>query len=576
MQRQKSHNIWLAINNKPSDPTEMARLSIFHKYGGSGTKKKRSTNVYIPYEVWDLSTKDISRKAKTRTNLKAQVDEVDRMQQLIRDCIIKMNKGQLTYVSAFDIIEGKNADGDVETWLRHTKRITAPNKRGLLSRLDGIRKHVIAAGRDDLHPIKFSHLQDPQAIESIAAILRDAPSLGNGAIDYLTFLDRVTRDADLQIKDPFKRGKLIPRPEETREKMVTKMDIINGFNKISTLQDYMAVNFWLLQFCLRGLDGQDVANISEDMLVSEAKDEHHCPYLPDAKWDDMWTGHLSDKEWLKLKRGKSAKNKDFYILFNLFPTYFLHKSLQHLVSLTHPEYAYKGKDRVRIFNFTTKNKDWSENTEGTIKWNKFRDTVSKKCNKILGEGIKSVRHSFDAPANHFLRMSDTEQGELLGHKGKKGAIKHYQTEQQLKTDLLHIGVIEAMDICQIVNLFYKIGFKRGFIPFHLSLGAEQILDREKLVLFGIEDELRLQQLTKRWNENPNVNIDENGLVVMSEADKPSELKKLEKQKNRCYQASLPSLDLYAPEHQAYFTFIIPEEVESTESNISPEVKFILR
>lgn len=569
MQRQKSHNIWLGINNKPSDPTDMARLSIFHKYGGSGTKKKRSTNVYIPYEVWDLSTKDISRKAKSRADLQAQVKEVDRMQQAIRECIIKMNKGTLTHVSAFDIIEGKNVDGTVETWLKHTKRITAANKEIYYNQLNGIRKHVLAAGRDDLHPIKFSHLQDPQAIESIAAILRDAPSLGNGAIDYLKFLDRVTRDADLQIKEPFKKEKLIPRPVETREKMVTKMDIINGFNKITTLQDYMAVNFWLLQFCLRGLDGQDIANISEDMLVSEAEDEHHCPYLPDANLDVYWSGHLSDKEWLKLKRGKAAKNKDFYILFNLFPTYFLHQSLREIIRRTHPEYAYKGKDRVRIFNFTPKNKDWSENPEGKKKWNDFRDTVSKKCKKILGEGIKAVRHSFDAPANQFLRMTDSEQGELLGHKGKKGVIKHYQTEQQLKTDLLHIGVIEAMDICQIVDIFYKIGNKRGYIPYELSRGAEMILKREKLVSFGIEDELKLQQLTKRWKENPTVKIDEDGIVVMSEADKPDALKELETQKALRYEASLPSpeaIDLSeAREDEEWFCFVnvTYKEVEST-------------
>ena len=305
----------------------------------------------------------------------------------------------------------------------NTKRITKPNKRNYRNRLEGIRKHVLNAGRGDLHPIKFSHLQDPQAIESIASILRDAPSLGNGAIDYLKFLDRVTRDADLQKQEPFKRGKLIPKAQQFEPSIVTKMDIIQGFNKISTLQDYMAVNFWLLQFCLRGLDGQDVANISEEMIVSESPHGGvFRPYLPDAKLDDMWTGHLSEKQWLKLKRGKTAKNKDFYILFNLFPTYFLHSSLQHLISLTHPEYAYKGKDKLRLFNFTTKNKDWTENTEGTLKWNNFRDTIYKKNKKILGAGLKAVRHSFDAPANQFLRMSDSEQGELLGHKERKESL----------------------------------------------------------------------------------------------------------------------------------------------------------
>ncbi|MGC6501402.1 MAG: hypothetical protein ACON47_01595, partial [Flavobacteriaceae bacterium] len=427
MHKQKSHNIWLGVNTKPARETDLVRISLFYKFGGTGKKRKRSTDIRMPFNIWDSSTKDISRKAKSRSDLKAQVEEVNRMQLAIRECIIKMNKGLMTYTSAFDLIEGKNTDGTVATWLKHTKKVTERNKSIYNDRLDGVKKHVLAAGREDLHPIKFSHLQDPQAIESIAAILRDAPTLGNGAIDYLNFLDRVTRDADLQIQEPFKRGKLIPSPIETEIKIVTKMDILLGFNKIKTLQDYMAVNFWLLQFCLRGLDGQDVANISEDMLVSEAKDNYLCPYLPDAKLDDMWTGHLSDKAWIKLKRGKAARNKDFLILFNLFPTHFLHRSLKEILQRTHPEYAYEGKDRLRLFKFTTKNKDWSVNVEGNKQWVALRDTISKKCTKILGGGIKSVRHSFDAPANQFLRLSDAEQGELLGHKGKKGVIKHYQT-----------------------------------------------------------------------------------------------------------------------------------------------------
>ena len=118
MSTHKSHNIWLGINDKPSNETDEVRLYIFYKYGGENRQKKRSINVRIPFNVWDKKTKDISRKAK-QADLQAQVEEVDRMQQTIRDCIIKMNKGVLSYVSAFDIIEGKNEDGTVETYREH-------------------------------------------------------------------------------------------------------------------------------------------------------------------------------------------------------------------------------------------------------------------------------------------------------------------------------------------------------------------------------------------------------------------------------------------------------------------------
>ena len=134
----KSHNLWLGINDKPSNETDDARIYIYYKYGVSSGIKKRCINVSIPFNVWDKSIKDISRKAKSRSDLKAQVEEINRMQLVIRDCIIKMNRGLMTYTSAFDLIEGKNEDGTVPTWLEHTKKVTERNKSIYSSRLDGI------------------------------------------------------------------------------------------------------------------------------------------------------------------------------------------------------------------------------------------------------------------------------------------------------------------------------------------------------------------------------------------------------------------------------------------------------
>ena len=86
-----------------------------------------------------------------------------------------------------------------------------------------------------------------------------------------------------------------------------------------------------------------------------------------------------------------------------------------------------------------------------------------------------------------------------------------------------------------------------------------MLEREKLVSFGIEHELRLQQLTKQWKENPTVTVDEDGVLVQTESEKPDELKELESQKTLRYQVSLPSLkDINLDEvreDESWFCFI---------------------
>ena len=126
--------------------------------------------------------------------------------------------------------------------------------------------------------------------------------------------------------------------------------------------------------------------------------------------------------------------------------------------------------------------------------------------------------------------------------------------------MLHFGVIDAIGICEIVKHFYEVGYKRGFIPYQLSLGAIKMLEREKLVSFGIEDEVRLQQLTKQWKENPTVAVDEDGVLIQTESEKPEELKELESQKELRYHLSLPSQDLNinpneVREDEAWFCFI---------------------
>ena len=540
MRLQKSHNIWLGINNKPSKANEEIRLTIFYKYGGENKMRKRSTDVYIPANAWDKKTKDLTRKAKGLKNLKSQVAEVSRMQEAIRSCMIEMNKGLLTIISAFDIIEGKNADGIIDKWLENTAKIKVNAKGIYRDYQNGIYKQLRNAGRDDLIPLKFSHLQDKQAIESIAKILIESTTLGNGTIDYMHWLDSVTKLNELALQDPFKKGNFVPRKIESATKVVTKKDLLNSFNKINTKQDFMALNFFLLQLCLRGLDGQDVANLNEKMLVGSNGSN---PYHPDAMLDPLWTGSLSDKAWVGLKRGKQAVNQDFYILFNLFPTYFLHDSLKRLIKETHPKYAYKGKDRLRLFSFKPKDDDWNTNSEDNFKWKDFRGTISKKLVRMVGAGVKSARHSFVAPMNQMMRLSDSEQAEQIGHKTKKRAIKFYQTESQLKTDLIHIGVIEELDLLRVIDLFYLVGKKRGYIDYELSTGAKKLFEKRRLASFGIEEELELQKLTKRWEDDPEVAIDEDGIVHYTATSKPKELIELESRKRALYELKNPIEDL---------------------------------
>ena len=99
---------------------------------------------------------------------------------------------------------------------------------------------------------------------------------------------------------------------------------------------------------LRGITGKDMPNISEKYVIGE---KYKLPYYPDYITNKEYSS-LGGKSYLQMKRGKTKQGMS--ILLNSFPSFLLHQSLKQLIKEVFPQYAYKGKDKLRLFNFVTK------------------------------------------------------------------------------------------------------------------------------------------------------------------------------------------------------------------------------
>lgn len=552
MERSKSHNFWIGLKTNNCKPSDKVSPYVFYKYGGSGKLRKRKLPLEISFDKWDTKSKNI-KKSLWRT-FSDEVDKIKDIESKINGVTIDMTSGTLTLENAFNRLLDKSEDGLLVTWINTAPRLTRGAKKKYLSFLSSIESHL----PKEYTPLRFTHLQDINSVGFIGETINYKSGLGNGAIDYLKMLDRVSDYAGLKVKKPFKENGYIKASADTDKDSIKFKDVLEGFNDMRTSQDFMAMNFWLYSLSLRGLGGMDICNISEDNIERSGDykvNDSILPYYPDYWVDKYWTGHLGQKVFHRVKRTKKEKNRKMTILLNLLPSNLLHESLKNILLRTHPQYAYKGKDRLRLFNFMTLKKD-EEVPEGKAKWKNLKDTIFPKIKRMIGGGIHLSRHTFIDTGE--LRLTEQEQVELLGQKTKTKGVHHYQSPHQIKTDLNHIKAIEEYGLMELIIIFFEVGFQKGFTDYKLSLGALKILQKGKLTTFTLEDQLKLEVLQQRIAERPNTRVVK-GRVITSQREKSKELLDLENKRIEMHEFEKTDNKEFVSSEM--FSLVKPKDVE---------------
>jgi len=516
------HNFWLAFMRTP-EKGKKGTLYVRYKFGNiKNSISNKSTPIKLLEQDWDKSKRHLIKKLQIDEAYSDECRWIDEFYTTIKGIQIDMDKGEMSLDTAWRLIFNRNKKGDIREFLNnHPKLDTGGQRNKYLSFVQSTEKHLPA----ELKPLTFTFIQDGTSINKIASLLRQASLKPQTVGDYMKMLDYVTREADLKIQSPFKSKGLIPTHGAVSKRPRTYIDLMQGLNKIATKKDYLAVNFWLYSLCLRGLNGTDICCLSEDWIGSGTYED---AFYPDHIIDPISFSNLSKKTHLNRKRGKSLNNSNMTILLNLLPTYLLHQLLKQLIKEEYPNYAYKGKDKLRLFNFITKDKHYQENEDGKKKWTLIKDTISPKTSRILGEGINNARHTFTSSAESLGTISDDDQRKMLGQKAK-GALSHYQSPAQMRIDLNHIKTLDDMKILSIVNVFFELGISKGYITQYLTPYTKYMIEDDSLMRFSAEDELKLMKLTAEWQEKPSFRVVD-GKVKEIEEPKPDRLINLEKQK----------------------------------------------
>lgn len=490
----RQHKLYLKLRNNKTDDNYQA---IIVKYRGTNPTKK-STGLTINASHWDNKKHWIKDKyLKNHPKLIIQLKE---LRNKMDEAIVELQSGLISRDEAIKRITSKPFEEDtlleyIEDWIDlkdSQKRKYKRQARAIYTCLD-----EKGYSQPEL-PLSCLNILDE--CRKIAVILKKTVT-GN---EYFDMLDRVSRHAKLPLREPFKNEGLknsgIKRKRAIK-KSKNPFDIIlfktDGHNNINTHLQLQAYLWFLYSFCLQGTDGADMVDIDENSFKEykgRPKEINH--FHPEGK-SIQKKGNFEGKHYLVVERKKGEGL--IGAIYNVFPVLFIRDWLHYLIGVTHPNLQYKGNDRVRLFNFKSRDK------EGKI-WKAQRDNYRKYQKKLFGHSTKYSRTVFTDFCENKVGLDRFQIDRMLGHSIKQDSSSlstYLPTNPDTATrDIHQMQVIEKFGVLQLLWLMHKRFSKKEYkgIPFiksnpNLFVGLRLLEGGEgKLLSWSPDKERRYQQL----------------------------------------------------------------------------------
>jgi hypothetical protein len=423
-----------------------------------GIDKKEKGFLEIPIKHWDLDT--MSVKPKFTELYIDTIEELNEIKARIPAYIIKLNKGEVSDEDALIEVIGrqKRLDGNLLEFAKElkpkrysVKYVLTETKIGrILERVGALERKILKGTK--YVPLTFDKLQSKSNIKKIAEVMYESELKDDSICKYMEAVDKLCSFK----KDkwtPFKNNELISyKKSVTSQYALSFKEMESGLNNVDTLQDLEAYLMWLYSFCLLGLNFRDIFNIDENKVmqfVDPAKQERQTflPYHPEVQGS-------GEPLHIFIYRGKlkkeDKKKAPIVRMINLHPIYEIHKMLKHIVKLTRPKYAYNGRDKLRIYNFKTRDDNYKEIKSGIDKSKLIGSTYYKKWIKILGYPITNTRAT-SMKAGRQAGANFDELEAQLGHViGVSKVFPTYYSAEQKRVDTNHIFSLMKYDINQIL------------------------------------------------------------------------------------------------------------------------------
>ena len=525
----RNHTLYLALR---ANPKEGVLQAIIIRYRGENFKIKKTGLSILP-EHWDIRNRKI--KDKYIADYPKLQREISRLEKRIREHLVELQNETMTPKTALESIVSKpHKDKTLKDFLDQLSIKISESQTVKYSSFIQAIENILG------EQIKLSHLNDQSFCANLAKKIKKTVS-GN---EYFAMLDRFTNEADLQNKEPFKRGGLRNKgiKQKRRIKKATKELDQRRFksapNDIKTHLQLASYLWYLYSFCLQGIDGIDLVNLDEKSLKSNSN-KPLTHFHPNGNFINP-VRDFNNKFYIIKGREKSGEL--VLALYNVFPVLFIRDWLHYLIGIHYPEYVYKGKDRVQLFNFKTIKPNGEKNLEVINgPWKQIRDNFRKFQMKLFGSTPKMARHSFTRHCED-IGLSKFEIQRMLGHSVKE-AVGSYLNDNSdiIARDINQMQVIEDFDVIRRLTMLFNIFRNKSYLgePF-IKISPEIFIaitlmegGKGKLMDWSKDKEKRYQTLMSKIEGGRDVLKD--GKIVFEsipENEYPDELKELIKERNQ--------------------------------------------
>jgi hypothetical protein len=442
--RGANHNFIFTTNSLNAD--SKGNYSIYIQYKFKKFKKSKVTPIKIPEQSWDKNNNWI--KGSHEKKLEIEREALNRLKDRLKHVRYSMAEGKMTIDEGFNFILNKTNDELLTDFIKSLKpklklaQSTIDKHKMNLNALEGLFERL---GYKDLQGLTFVHLNSLDNVKEITRIIKEEGGYKQNTVaGYLKTLDKMTDLNKSPMLKPFSVNKLIPTEIAGDNTAVFFAEIMEGLNNVRTLHQFTAFLWWLYSLCLMGMDGKDIALLSEDHLCE--------PVNPDLDLEDYfptagahYKNHFVNRTHVKVKRSKT--DVKFTMMVNLFPTLMIRDILYRLIKATQPEIAYEGEDRLRLFNF-----DVNTNV-GATKWLDIRKSWSDAQRKCFGFTTQQARHTI-TKVGQDLGASQADLNAQLGHK-EQSVMRHYLSEDQTRLDVLQTHILEEYGILEILKIVFE-------------------------------------------------------------------------------------------------------------------------
>jgi hypothetical protein len=450
-QMPRNHKLFLALRANPKEGVPQA---IIIRYRGENFKIKKTGLSILP-EHWDFRNRKI--KDKFITDYPKLQREISRLVKRIREYLVELQSGEITPQTALEQIlakpfEDKSLSEFIDDWLE------IGLKKGQYTKY---KRQVRAIENKWGKEIRISELNDIMFCAKLANKIKETVT-GN---EYFSMLDRITVKAKLKNQNPFviedlkNKGIRQQRKIKKAQKELDQIRLTLGPNEIRTHLQLASYLWFLYSYCLQGLDGADIVNLDEKMLKSANKSEL-THFHPNGNFINPIRDYSNKYHIIK---GRQKGNEMVVAMYNVFPVLFIRDWLHYLIGITHPQYLYKGDDRIRLFNFKTNSDD--ENPG----WKQMRDNFRKVQTKLIGCSTKNSRDAFTAICEINLGLSRFNIDRMLGHYVDGGSTDHYlnNNSNMVARDIQQMQAIEELGVINLLKMSIDVfnGRKHNGKPF---------------------------------------------------------------------------------------------------------------